>query len=148
MSLVRLTKKKTMHLFSKPKCGYHHSLLQLPGTSAGTKRKKLQLLRHRFFFEDKANKSSGLWQTGLHRILSILSLFHMTCHPQTPFSLSLSPDYIALCLIMSFQLCTMKAYASAARTAGSVPSKIFLLMHLTCTSVYASPSQLSRHLWF
>lgn len=47
--------------------------------------------------------------------------------------------HISLCLIISFQLHTMKDYdAAAARTAGSVPSKIFLLMLLTCTSVYTS----------
>lgn len=106
------------------------------------KEKKLQLLQHRIFFEDRANKSSGLWQTALHRIL-FFPLFHMTSQPQsfffTPPSFSFLPDYISLCLIISFQLHTMKDYdAAAARTAESLPSKIFLLMLLTCTAVYVS----------
>lgn len=105
------------------------------------RRKELQLLQHRFFFEDRANKSTGLWQTALHRILF---LFFPLPHDKSAtelffLSLSLFQDYISLCLIISFQLHTMKDYdAAAARTAGSVPSKIFLLMLLTCTSVYAS----------
>lgn len=67
------------------------------------------------------------------------SVFHMTSQPQSFFFLSLFQDYISLCLIISFQLHTMKDYdAVAARTAGSVPSQIFFLMLLTCTSVFAS----------
>lgn len=37
---------------------------------------------------------------------------------------------------------------TGARTAGGVPSKIFPLMPLTCTSVCTSAWQLSRRLWF
>lgn len=33
-------KNRSMHLFSQTKCEYHHSLLLLPGTSAGTKKKR------------------------------------------------------------------------------------------------------------
>lgn len=133
-------KNRSMLLFSQPKCEHHHSLHLLPGISTGKKkRKELQVLQHRFFFEDRANKSSGLWQTALHRIVFLFSLFHMTSQPQSFFFSSIFQDYISLCLIISFQVHTMKGYvAAAARTAGSVPSKIFLLMLLTCTSVYAS----------
>lgn len=105
------------------------------------RRKELQLLQHRFFFDDRANKSTGLWQTALHRILSFFpsSTWQVSHRAFFFLSLSLFQDYISLCLIISFQLHTMKDYdAAAARTAGSVPSKIFLLMLLTRTSVYAS----------
>lgn len=71
-------KNRSMQLFSQTKCEYRHSPHLLPGVSSGTKRKGLQLLEHRFFFEDRANKSSGLWQTALHRSPFLLSLFHMT----------------------------------------------------------------------
>lgn len=120
-----------------------------PASPREQRRKELQLLQHRVFFEDRANKSSGLWQTALHRILVLFSPFHMTSQSWSPPHPPSFQDYISLRLIISFQVRTMKDDdAAAARTAGSVPSKIFLLMRLTCTSVYASASQLSRHLWF
>lgn len=40
-ALIWLTKKnRSMRLFSQTKCEYHHSLLLLPGISAGTKKKR------------------------------------------------------------------------------------------------------------
>lgn len=131
-----------MHLFSQTKYEYHHSLLLLPGISAGTKKKRAPTSPTQIF-SLKIEQIKVLACGKLHFTESsfFFSLFHMTSQPQSFFFLSLSlfQDYISLCLIISFQLHTMKDYdAAAARTAGSVPSKIFLLMLLTCTSVYAS----------
>lgn len=62
--------------------------------------KELQLLQHRFFFEDsRANKSSGLWQTALHRILFLffISSTWQVSHGTFFFFLSrfLLQDYIS-----------------------------------------------------
>lgn len=59
------------------------------------RRKEFQLLQHRFFFEDRANKSSGLWQTALHTILFLFfSLPHDKSATELFFSLPLSGLYI------------------------------------------------------